>query len=230
MNSMNGFSGLQKQVQSQLDAFTKRATKRPSQEKLSMRRGGEAGDIIPTGHRLGKIGQFDEKQTDLYNRSFENLGPDSYLSRLSMGDQSLFDEMEAPALRQFNQIQGNLASRFSGAGLGARNSTGFQNTSNQYTSNFVQDLQSRRQDLQRQATIDLMGLSRELLNQRPYEKFLTKKQYPQQQPDQSGDLLGGLLNGIGGAGAGYLTGGPTYAVAGGAQGFANGYRGYNGGD
>jgi hypothetical protein len=61
-------------------------------------------------------------------------------------------------------------------GSGARHSSGFQNTANQATSDFAQQLQSQRLGLQRQAMQDLMGMSESLLGQRPYERFLTKKQ------------------------------------------------------
>ena len=54
--------------------------------------------------------------------------------------------MEAPALKQFSGLQGNLASRFSGMGSGARRSSGFQNTSNQAASDFAQQLQANKQD------------------------------------------------------------------------------------
>jgi len=87
--------------------------------------------------------------------------------------------MEAPALRQFSGLQSNLASRFSGmGGLGARRSSGFQNTMNSAASNFAQELQANRQNLQRQALQDLMGFSNSLLGQRPQENVLVEKSLP----------------------------------------------------
>jgi len=137
--------------------------------------GNFSGDIIPKGYRSGQMQKFTPEQMQLFQQMFGDVGSDSYLSRLAGGDQSLFQEMEAPALRQFGELQGGLASRFSGMGLGARNSSGFQNTMNQATSSFAQDLAGKRQDLQRQAMMDLASLRSNLLSQSPYERFLTKK-------------------------------------------------------
>ncbi len=120
---------------------------------------------IPGHHRFQ---QFDKNQMDLYQQRFGDVGPDSYLSRLAGGDESLFAEMEAPALRQFSGLLGNMASRFSGMGMGARRSSGFQNTMGAMGSDFAQQLQSQRQGLQRQAIMDLSGLSNQLLQQQPY--------------------------------------------------------------
>jgi len=144
----------------------------------------------PKGYSYSQ--QFTPEQMQLFQQMFGNVDQGSYLSRLAGGDQSLFSEMEAPAMRQFNELQGNTASRFSGMGMGARRSSGFQNTMNQASSNFAQDLQSRRQDLQRQAIMDLMGLSSDLLGQRPYA--LAEK--PQSGWSKFGQAVGGALPGV----------------------------------
>lgn len=141
----------------------------------SSKRGGLSGDVIPKGYRAGQLQQFTPEQMKLFGSMFGHVGPDSYTSRLAQGDEDLFNEMEAPAMRQFSELQGGLASRFSGMGSGARRSSGFQNTSSAAASNFSQDLQSNRQNLQRQAIKDLMGMSSELLGQRPNERFLREK-------------------------------------------------------
>lgn len=235
MQSINDiYSALAQQMQAQMEDYLERLTKSQRRspqrdarrrERDTIRRGGESGEYIPSGYREGRLNQYTPEQLELFKQQFSHVSPDSYLSRLASGDENLFNEMEAPAMRQFNALQGNLASKFSGMGIGARNSSGFINTANQAASDFSQDLASRRQELQRQAILDLQGLSRELLDQRPNEKFLIKKQYPQQQPDQSGDILGGVFSGLAGAGAGFATGGIPGAVAGGAGGFYKGYRG-----
>ena len=144
--------------------------------------GGMAGNKIPKGYQMGQIQQFTPEQMQLFQSLFSNLGPDSFLARLAGGDQDIFNQMEAPALRQFSGLQGGIASRFSGGAGGqgqeqisSRRSSGFQNTMNQAASDFAQDLQSKRAGLQQQALKDLFGLSNDLLNQRPYERFLTEK-------------------------------------------------------
>lgn len=133
------------------------------------------GNKIPKGYQSGRIQNFTPEQMNLFRSLFSNVSPDSYLSKLAGGDEEAFNEMEAPAMRQFSGLQGNIASRFSGMGMGARKSSGFQNTMNQATSDFAQDLQSRRHGLQSQAIRDLMGMSNQLLGQRPYEEFVTQK-------------------------------------------------------
>lgn len=169
---------------------------------------GATKNKIPKGYKQGSLQQFTPEQMNLFQQMFGQVGPESYLAKLAGGDQSTFDEMEAPALRQFSGIQGNIASRFSGmGGLGARRSSGFQNTINSAASNFAEELQANRQNLQRQALMDLMGISKELLNQRPQQNFLVKKQ-------QNNSGLGGAIGaGLGGLG-GFFAGGPAGAMQG----------------
>lgn len=162
------------------------------------------------GMKVQQMPNFTPEQMDLFKSLFSQVSPDSFTGKLARGDQSQFEQMEAPAFRQFNELQGSLGSRFSGMGTGARRSSGFQNYSNQAASNFAQDLQSRRLDLQRNAIKELMGMSGDLLGQRPYENFLVepnkKKSFWQQ-------LIGGAAPLVG-AGAGAFFGGPAGAAAG----------------
>lgn len=144
---------------------------------------GKTGTKVPKGYSLGQTQEFTPEQMQLFQQQFSHLGPDSYTSRLASGDQGMFAEMEAPALRQFSGIQGNIASRFSGGGGGqgsmsSRRSSGFQNTMNAASSDFAQDLQSKRQTMQQQAIRDLMGYSNQILNQRPYEQQFAEKPTP----------------------------------------------------
>jgi len=169
------------------------------------------GDVVPKGYKMGQIQQFDKPQMNLYKQLYGQVSPDSYLSRLSGGDQSQYEEMEAPALRQFAGIQGNLASRFSGMGMGGRHSSGFQNTINQAGSDFAQDLAAKRMDYRRQAIQDLMGFSSDLLGQRPYERYMVEKE--DKKPGFWGQLGGGVLR-AGGTAAGAYFGGPAGAQAG----------------
>lgn len=162
------------------------------------------------GYDIGQMQNFDPQQMQLYKQLFSNLGPDSQLSRLAAGDEGTFQQMEAPAMRQFGEMQGDIASRFSGMGMGARKGSGFKNSMNKATSNFAQDLASRRQDLQRQALQDLMGFSNTLLGQRPNENFLVR---PNEQPSFGQQILGGALP-IAGAAIGGSYGGVPGATAG----------------
>jgi hypothetical protein len=133
-------------------------------------------ETIPKGYKKASLQQFTPEQMELLKNSMAQLGPDSFLSKLAGGDQSAFAEMEAPALRQFQGLQGQMASRFSGmGGTGARNSSGFQNTMNQASADFAQQLQGQRMNLRNQALKDLMSMSNELMGQRPYENTLVEK-------------------------------------------------------
>lgn len=177
--------------------------------------GGPTGkNIIPKGYKYGRIGQYTPQQQQLFGSLFKHLGPQSFLSKLAGGDEGTFEQLEAPALRQFGELQGGLASRFSGMGsAGARKSSGFQNVTNQAASDLAQQLQAQRQGLQRQAIGDLFGLGESLLGQRPYEQFLTPKQ-----PSFLQSLLSSAVSGLGtaagafGGGLGGLAAGKKFGI------------------
>jgi hypothetical protein len=176
---------------------------------------GLIGNKTPSGYKSGQFAQFTPEQMQLFQQLFSNVSPESFTSRLAGGDESIFNEIEAPALRQFSGLQGNLASRFSGMGTGARRSSGFQNAAGQQASDFALQLQSQRQGLQRQAIMDLMGLSENLLSQRPYEQFLVPKQ---KKSSGFGGAIGAGLGGIGG----FFAGGPAGALQGAQLGYGIG--------
>ena len=168
------------------------------------------GDKVPKGYKTGQVQQFTPEQLQLFQQLFSHVGPDSFLSKLASGDQSQFAEMEAPALRQFGELQGNIASRFSGMGQGGRHSSGFQNTMNAAAGDFAQRLQSQRLGLQNQAVQDLIGMSNQLLNQRPYDRQLIKKA-PQWWEAPLSAFAGGAGQGIGESVGSQFTG---YAIPG----------------
>lgn len=168
----------------------------------SMPRGAfSSQEKIPSGYKKYSSQQFTPEQLDLFRQLFSQIGPESDLFKLAGGDQGMFDEMEAPALRQFGELQGNLASRFSGMGMGGQKSSGFQNTMNSAAQDFAGQLQSNRQNLQRQAMTDLMGMSNSLLGQRPFETGLAEK------PKSFGHEFGSSVMGGLGKGLGSLLGG-----------------------
>jgi hypothetical protein len=180
---------------------------------------GMAAGRAPTGYKNVQLSNFTPEQHKLMQSLFSQVSPDSYISRLAGGDQSTFAQTEAPAMRQFQGFQGELASRFSGMGLGARNSSGFANTANQATSDFAMDLQSRRQQLQMQAIHELMGMSNQLLGQRPYENLLMRKK------PSFWQRLGGAGGGAAsGAIGGYMAGGPYGAALGALGGGISGFN------
>lgn len=170
---------------------------------MSGSKGYGAGQKAPSGYK--QYQNYTPQQMDLHNQQFDQVSPESYTSRLAGGDQSLFDEMEAPAMRQFNELQSENASRFSGMGMGARKGSGFQNFQNQATSNFAQDLQAKRQSLRQQAIKDLHGMSGDLLNQEPYGLYEKRNK-----PSFLESLVKGGAPLVGGAVGGYF-GGPVGA-------------------
>jgi hypothetical protein len=186
--------------------------------------GNPAGSTIAPGKFKGPSGlrgyntpNYTPEQLQLYQSLFKHVAPDSYLSRLAGGDESAVRDMQAPAWRDFNQAQGQLASRFTGFGgqgsLSARGGSGFKNTVNQQSVDFATQLQAQRHQLQQNAIRELMGLSGDLLGQRPYDSNLYQKQ-----PRQGGfgGLIGGALGGLGG----FFAGGPAGALQGAQLGYS----------
>lgn len=174
---------------------------------------GLAGNKIPKGYRQGQLQQYTPAQMQLFQQGLGSVSPESYTGRLAGGDESIFNEIEAPAHREFQGQLGNLASRFSGMGTGGRRGSGFQNLATAASSNFAQDLASRRSELQRNAIQDLHNMSQQLLSNRPYEQFLTEKQ--QKEGLDWGGIGGGLAGGVGG----FFAGGPAGALAGAGLGY-----------
>lgn len=122
----------------------------------------------------------------------------SQLAGMAGGDQSQFEQMEAPALRQFGALQGNIASRFSGMGSGARQSSGFQNTMGEAGASLAEQLASKRMGYQQQALQQLLGISESLLGRPTFQSGFVPKKKPFWQ-----ELLMGL-NSAGAQGASTL--------------------------
>jgi hypothetical protein len=165
---------------------------------------GAAGNKIPRGYSAGRLQQFTPEQQQLFQNQFDYVSPGSQLAQQAQGLDSGFAPHEDYAKRQFQEFSGQNASRFSGLGMGARKGSGFQNLQTQGAQDFASQLAMQRQGLQRQALMDLMGLSSNILGQQPYQNFLTKKQ-----PKEQGfwNKLFGATAPIAGAGIGGLFGG-----------------------
>lgn len=170
---------------------------------------------IPSGYSKGSLQQFTPEQMGLFQQMFGHLGPDSFLSKLAGGDESTFGQIEAPALKQFSGLQGQIGSRFSGMGTGGQKSSGFQNTMNSAAQDFAMQLQGQRQGLQQQALQNLMGFSNQLLGQKPQENFLYEK------PEKKSGW-GGALGALGGGALGFFAGGPAGALQGASMGYGVG--------
>lgn len=170
-------------------------------------------DIVPKGFSKAQLSQYTPEQMSLFKRMFSDVDQDSYLSKLAGGDESYFNEIEAPAWRQFQEAQGQLGSRYSqlapGA-LSAQNGSGFQNAAGQLGSDFASNLASKRRELQRQAIFDLQGLGTSLLGQRPADRALIERGQGKQKTG-----WGSIIGSVGGAAlGGFVTKSPAGAAVG----------------
>ena len=162
---------------------------------------GAAGNNIPKGYAAGKIQQFTPEAMNLYRQQFGLIDPQSQIYQQAMGSDQGFAPYENLANRKFQEFSGQNASRFSGMGLGARHGSGFQNLQTQGAQDFASQLAMQRQQLQRQALLDLSGISNTILGQQPEENFLVKKELPFWQQLALGAVQGGgqgLASGLSG--------------------------------
>ena len=122
------------------------------------------------------------------------------------GDENYWNQLESPALRQFGELQGNIASRFSGAGMGGRRSSGFQNAQSSAASDLAQQLQGNRLGLQNQAIQQLMSLYSNLLGQDLTTQALIprKKSWWQELLPSLAGGAGQALGSFGGMGLGFF--------------------------
>lgn len=160
--------------------------------------GSNQGSKKIAGYNLSTLPTMSPETMQLYNHLLGNFPKDDFAKglgltgRIASGDQGAFDEIEAPAYAAFDKFSGQTASRFSGEGMGARNSSGFQNTIAQGQSDLSQGLAAQRMGLQRQALQDLRGFSQDLFGTQTQENVLSKK------PSSFWDyLLQGAGQGIG---------------------------------
>ncbi|MBS3903748.1 MAG: hypothetical protein KGZ39_00295 [Simkania sp.] len=151
------------------------------------------------GYDVASLNRLSPQQQSLFDQLYQGsmggIGSGlGHLSSLASGDQSKFAELESPALRQFSQLQGNLASRFSGAGsFGARKSSGFQNAMGAEASSLAERLQANRLGLQQSAIDQLLGISQQLLGRDSRENLLVKSPWL----SFGESLAGGIGQGLG---------------------------------
>lgn len=165
---------------------------------------------VPSGYKVRQLNNFTPEQMNMFSSQTgktaqgANSGLD-YLNRLASGDESLFEEMEAPAHTQFNKFLGQAGSRYSQ--LGAQDSSGFQNAISGAGAEMSENMASRRQSMQQGAIQDLLSHSNSLLNAKPYDTFLEaprdkgggwQKLLGQLAPDLLKQLLPMLLGSFGG--------------------------------
>jgi len=146
---------------------------------------------VPTDPRIQELWQL------LMGGSSQGMkGGLDYLSKLAQGgDEEMWNQLEAPAFRQFEQQTSQLANRFSGEGTGARRGSGFQNAMGGMSSDLAQNLRSQRMGMQNDAISQLLGLGQNLLNTPLSQTYLQPKK-----KSFFEELMGGLSGGMGTAG------------------------------
>jgi len=161
----------------------------------------------------GQMGLFESLLGGAQPGASHGLG---YLSKLAAGEPEAFEHLEQPAMLDYDKALGRLSSRFGGAGSGTGSSS-FQKAARGLGSDFATNLQSQRNQLQMDALTKLLGLSQNLLGQRPY-MIGTESQQPGGGWSQFGSQLGGAIPPALGTILGSLLGGPAGGAAGGAAG------------
>lgn len=93
-----------------------------------------------------------------------------FLSRLLSGDESIFSELEAPAIRQFQeQIVPGLAERFTAFGEGGQGSSAYQQQLAAAGSRLAQDLAGQRAGYRMSALDRLLSQASQSMRATPYD-------------------------------------------------------------
>ena len=142
-----------------------------------------SGGLKGTGYKQISLPNKSPQQMDLFNMGAGGLQgfPDVLKNLMKMaqgGSEESWGQLEAPALRQFGELQGQIASRFSGMGMGNRRSSGFQNALGGAGADLTERLQAQRMGLQNQAQRQLMGLYENLMGQDLNTNYLVPKKTP----------------------------------------------------
>lgn len=155
-----------------------------------------------TGYNQIKLPTKSPEQMDIFSQLSSGSGGNiqSILKQLQGlsdgGDEDYWSQLEAPALRQFDKRQGDIASRFSGMGMGGRRSGAFQTAVGNENTDLQERLSAQRLGIQGNARNQLMELYRSLLGENLSDSGLTPK--PQSFLKQLGiGLSGGVGQGIG---------------------------------
>lgn len=170
---------------------------------MSMATGAGYGAKTPKGYDTYQLPTMEPAVHDWFTKLMGSSGQGALsgmenLKKLAGGDESYFQQLEAPAFRQFEGSMGQMGSRFAGMGMGANKSSGMRLSAGGMASDLAQNLQSQRMGLQQNAISQLMGMSQHLMGMPTMGTGLVQKQ-----PSFWEQLLPGLMGGIGqGAGMG----------------------------
>jgi hypothetical protein len=144
-------------------------------------------------------------QQDITQQQGFQQGNDFFNSLFN--DPEFFNKFEAPAMRQFDELQGDIGNRFAGMGSGSTGSTGFRNVMAREGQNLSSNLAAQRGQMQQGAIPQMLGYA-----QQPVSNWMTQmqqafqptqNQYTPAAPGFGGNIassmFGGLSQGYGNA-------------------------------
>jgi hypothetical protein len=134
-----------------------------------------------TGYQAAYLPSKSPQQMNLFNQlaggAKGGIGPllEQLKGLAGGGSEDMWSQLEAPALRQFQELQGSTGARFSGLGSGAQRSSAFQHAQTSGAQDLAERLQSQRLGLQQGAQDRLLQLVQALLGQQLGETTLIPK-------------------------------------------------------
>src|ERR1044071_6394499 len=161
------------------------------------------GSKIPKGYSqysLPTMGADQKHVYDMLRSQFQAGAGDVYqkLFGLAGGKSDMFEQLEAPALRQFQQqIAPGIAARSSGSGIS--NSSGMQNAIAGAGANLAENLQAQRMGLMERSMQNVLGLGDRLLGTQTQQFGLVQKENIlrdiMQLLGSAGSQIGGIYGG-----------------------------------
>ncbi len=184
----------------------------------------------PSGYNLVQLPKYSPQQMERSQARLGQLGESAgrgtdLLSKLALGDDSSYNDLAAPALRDFRErALPEIAQRFQGTG--GLNSSSFANAATSAGTDLTERLSAQRAIIQDRSLSNLLNLEQSLLQNSPYDHYY--------QPNQNKrslweSLRGPLVGAAGGALTGFGMGGPWGAAIGGTLGGLSGGSANGGG-
>jgi hypothetical protein len=167
-------------------------------------------NVRGTGYNAIQTSRLNPQQQQLFSQIFGSISPHlggavgNIGSLAAGGTPEMWAQLEAPALRQFEELLGSAATRFGGPqyGTGATKSSGFKNYLTGAAGDLAQQLQSQRLGLQNQAINQLLGLYGNLMGQETFDTGFLPRKKPWWQ-ELIANLSPAIGQGLGAAGSLY---------------------------
>lgn len=157
-----------------------------------------ARSVARTPYQQLQVSTKDPRAMELYGQVAQSLRPHlggavQELGQLAAGGTpEQWQQLEAPALRQYQQLVGGIGARYSGLGMGAQKSSAFQNELSGTAADLAERLQGQRLGLQQNALNQLLSLYQSLIGTDTFDTMFLPKKKPFWQ-----EFLGGMAPGIG---------------------------------